>query len=141
MALRQLAAFAVDFGIIAFPLVLAPGLDTAGWMLLMWAFYIPTAEYLFARTLGMGLVGTRIMAATDPYSRVSLIAVLRRHVGRISFFWGAFGWLLSLIGTQVFKDYVIIHDGKASHPERIAEEEKDFGRGVRRIWEYFGGLV
>ena len=41
----------------------------------------------------------------------------------------------------VFKDYVIIHDGKASHPERIAEEEKHFGRGVRRIWEYFGGLV
>jgi len=59
------------------------------WVVLAWSIYFPVAEYFYGRTFGMKFVKTRIFGVDG--GKVPWSAVSRRHVARISMFWGILG--------------------------------------------------
>ena len=131
IAIKQFFAFCIDILIVSLPLLIHPSLDSFAIFIVIWFLYIPFSEYIFAQTLGMKIVGTKIYASTKSLSKVRFITVLRRQIARISMFWGIIAWL-SLLSGQFFKDYTIVYDDSiCSHDEEIDEELLGFFKGAK----------
>ena len=113
IALKQALAFSIDLSIVSFPLIVAPSLEILPFFALIWYLYIPLSEYYFSKTIGMKLVGTKIMCANDMQSHIDLGTAFRRQIARISMMWGIAGWLFLFAGKQYVSDYVVI-DGSYS---------------------------
>ncbi len=107
IAFKQALAFCIDLGFVSLPLVLAPSVEMFPIFALLWFFYIPLGEYYFSQTIGMKLVGTNIYARLADKHRISLGAVIRRHIARIGMLWGVIGWFLMFFGKPYSSDYVI----------------------------------
>ena len=110
IAMKQIVAFGIDLFLVSLPLILAPSIGVFPLFALLWFWYIPLSEYYFSRTLGMKLLGTRIVNANDMQSRVALGTVLRRQIARISMVWGVVGWIFMFLCKQYMNDYAIIND-------------------------------
>jgi uncharacterized RDD family membrane protein YckC len=119
IAIKQAIAFTIDLALVSLPLIIAPSLEILPLFALLWYLYIPLCEYYFSQTLGMKILGTKIVSA-DIQSNVALGTALRRQIARISMIWGVIGWLFMFIGKQYASDYVII-DKKYSSIEPNAD--------------------
>ena len=114
IAMKQALAFCIDLFLVSLPLIIVPSTEIFPLFALLWFLYIPLSEYYFSQTLGMKLVGTRIVNANDMQSCVALGTVLRRQIARISMVWGVIGWLFMFFGKQYVSDYAIVDDKYAS---------------------------
>jgi len=108
IAMKQTIAFCIDLFLVSLPLIIAPSIKALLIFELLWVLYIPLSEYFFSQTLGMKLIGTRIVKATDMQDHVTFKTVFRRHIARISMMWGVFGWFFLFFGEQLVKDYIIV---------------------------------
>lgn len=126
IALREFIAFIIDITIICLPLLILLNISGVIVFLILWIFYIPTAEYIFCQTMGMKLVGTKIYASLE-LDKISFKVVFRRHIARISIIWGVVAWLFVFFGKPMFSDYVIVHKEYYSNdesPESASISEK-----------------
>ena len=114
IALKQALAFSVDLSIVSLPLIIAPSLEILPFFALIWYLYIPLSEYYFSKTVGMKLVGTKIMCSNDMQSHIALGIAFRRQIARISMMWGIIGWLFLFVGKQYVSDYVVIDNNYSS---------------------------
>jgi len=112
--MKQVIAFTIDLSLVSLPLIIAPSLEILPLFALLWYLYIPLSEYYFSQTLGMKLVGTRIVNASDMQSRVALGTVLRRQIARIGMMWGVVGWIFMFFEKQYVSDYTIVDDNYSS---------------------------
>ena len=108
IAMKQVVAFAIDLALVSLPLIIAPSIEIFPLFALLWYLYIPLCEYYFSQTLGMKLMGTHIVNASDMQSRVALDTVFRRQIARIGMMWGVVGWLFMFLGKQYVSDYAIV---------------------------------
>ncbi len=120
IAMKQIVAFVIDLFLVSLPLILAPSVEIFPLFVLLWFLYIPLSEYYFSQTIGMKIVGTRIVNASDMQSRVLLGTVFRRQIARIGMMWGVIGWLFMFLGKQYVSDYAIV-DNKYSSIEPNAD--------------------
>jgi len=132
IAVKQLLAFVIDMAIVSLPLVVMTNLNGYAIFILLWVFYIPMAELIYAQTLGMRIVDTKIYSNTTALRKISIGVVLRRHIARISIFWGVLGWLFLFFGKQLFSDYTIVsedycsNDGTIEYAKNIKKHENKF---------------
>lgn len=112
--MKQAVAFTIDLFLISLPLIIAPSIEIFPLFTLLWFLYIPLSEYYFSQTLGMKLMGTRIVNASDMQSRVALGTVFRRQIARIGMMWGVVGWLFMFFGKQYVSDYAIVDEKYSS---------------------------
>ena len=132
IAIKQLVAFVIDIAIVSLPLVLMTNLTGYTFFILLWVLYIPTAELIFNQTLGMKIVDTKIHSNTTRLQKVGIGIALRRHVARISIFWGITGWLFLFFNKQLFSDYTIVsddycsNDGTMEYAKKIKKYENKF---------------
>jgi len=108
IAIKQVIAFTIDLILISLPLIIAPSLEILPYFAFVWYVYIPTAEYYFSQTIGMKIVGTKILNAQDRKSQIDLGTAFRRQIARISMMWGILGWLFLFFGKQYITNYYII---------------------------------
>ena len=120
IAMKQAVAFTIDLVLVSLLLIIAPSVDIFPLFALLWFLYIPLSEYYFSQTLGMKLMGTCIVNASDIQSCVALSTVLRRQIARIGMMWGVVGWLFMFFGKQYVSDYAIV-DRKYSSIEANAD--------------------
>ena len=120
IAIKQAIAFSIDLVLVSLPLIIAPSLEILPLFTLLWNLYIPLCEHYFSQTIGMKIVGTRILNTSDMQSHVSLGTVFRRQIARISMMWGVVGWLFMFVGKQYVSDYIIV-DEKYSSIEASAD--------------------
>ncbi|HIP29286.1 MAG TPA: hypothetical protein EYG83_00535 [Sulfurospirillum arcachonense] len=114
IALKQAVAFSIDLSIVSLPLIIAPSLEILPFFALIWYLYIPLSEYYFFKTIGMKVVGTKIVCANDMQSHIALGTAFRRQIARISMMWGIIGWLFLFAGKQYVSDYVVIDNRYSS---------------------------
>ena len=114
--MKQATAFGIDLFLVSLPLLIAPSVEMFPVFALLWFLYIPLGEYYFSQTLGMKIIGTRIVNASDMQSSVAFSTVLRRQIARIGMMWGVIGWLFMFLGKQYVSDYAIV-DGRYSSIE------------------------
>ena len=131
LALKQALAFSIDLGLVSLPLLIAPSLEILPFFTLLWYLYIPLCEYYFSQTLGMRVVGTRILSTKDMQSHIELGTAFRRQIARIGFIWGVFGWLFLFFEKQYIADYVIVDEKYSS-----IEPHEDGGIEVHKSNEY-----
>ena len=68
IAMKQAFAFCIDMIIVSLPLIVAPSLESFPIFVLLWFIYIPFSEFYFSQTLGMKIVGTKILNSNDMQS-------------------------------------------------------------------------
>lgn len=110
IAMKQAFAFCIDVIIVSLPLIVAPSLESFPIFILLWFIYIPFSEFYFSQTLGMKIVGTKILNSNDMQSRIELGTALRRQIARISMMWGVVGWIFMFLGEQYISDYVVMNE-------------------------------
>ena len=108
--MKQAFAFCIDVIIVSLPLIVAPSLESFPIFILLWFIYIPFSEFYFSQTLGMKIVGTKILNSNDMQSRIELGTALRRQIARISMMWGVVGWIFMFLGEQYISDYVVMNE-------------------------------
>ncbi len=132
IAIKQLVSFLIDIVIISLPLVIMTNLIGYAIFIFLWVLYIPMAELIYFQTLGMKVVDTKIYSNTTTLQKISIGVVLRRHIARISMFWGIIGWLFLFFNKQLFKDYAIVsndycsNDGTIEYAKNIKKYENKF---------------
>lgn len=114
IAMKQAVAFVIDLFLVSLPLIIVSSVKIFPLFALLWFLYIPLSEYYFSQTLGMKLIGTRIVNASDMQNRVALGTVLKHQIARISMVWGVIGWLFMFLGKQYVSDYVIVDEKHSS---------------------------
>ena len=114
IAIKQAIAFTIDLFLVSLPLMIAPSLEILPYFAFVWYVYIPTSEYYFSQTIGMKIVGTKILNAQDGQSKIDLGTAFRRQIARIGMMWGVLGWLFLFIGKQYITDYYIVDDSYSS---------------------------
>ena len=108
--MKQAFAFCIDMIIVSLPLIVAPSLESFPIFVLLWFIYIPFSEFYFSQTLGMKIVGTKILNSNDMQSHIELGTALRRQIARISMMWGVVGWIFMFLGEQYISDYVVMDE-------------------------------
>jgi uncharacterized RDD family membrane protein YckC len=110
IAMKQVVAFTIDLTLVSLPLIIAPSVEILPLFALLWYLYIPLSEYFFSQTIGMKLMGTRIVNASDMQSRVALGTVLRRQIARISMMLGVIGWLFMFFVLFLMLLFAVVKD-------------------------------
>jgi len=114
IAIKQAIAFTIDLLFVSLPLIIAPSLEILPYFAFVWYVYIPTSEYYFSQTIGMKIVGTKILNAQDSKSKIDVGTAFRRQIARISMMWGVLGWLFLFLGKQYITDYYIVDNNCSS---------------------------
>jgi len=121
LAIKQAFAFSIDLALISLPLLLAPSLEILPLFTLLWYFYIPLMEYFKSQTLGMMVVGTRIVNSNDMKSHITLKTAFRRQLARVGMLWGVVGWLFLFFSKQYSTDYAIVDKNYSSIESDLQE--------------------
>lgn len=128
IAKKQIIALIIDFVFCSSPLILLQNLTGAYISFFLWYLYIPFCEYFFSQTIGMKIMNTKIYGTSEgKISKLSLGAVLRRNISRISILWGVVGWLYLLFNNQLGDDYVIVYKNYSSTDISTHPKISNFG--------------
>lgn len=140
IALKQTAAFAIDFSLICSPFLLTilvfpnTSVDTVLWLLMLpWIIYIPYSEWAFGQTLGMKWMKTVIVQIdqskehrdTDNLEpenihRIAFKTACRRHVARVSLIWWVIPAVMLLFNKPLYNDYVVVDISDANQKDSNA---------------------
>lgn len=128
IALKQAAAFAIDFVLICSPFLLTilafshVSVDVILWLLMVpWIIYMPYAEWAFGQTYGMKLMKTAIVQVdesndsdnsgnlmSENIHRIAFKTAFRRHLARVSLIWWVIPAVMLLLDKQIYDDYVVV---------------------------------